>query len=53
MDDILCRGPLESTRRFYEALADRFDCKDPTYLEEGYPIKYVGLDIELYNTAES
>ena len=49
VDDILCRGPVESTKRFYEALADRFDCKDPTYLEEDYPIKYVGLDIELYS----
>ena len=49
VDDILCRGPRDATEKFYAALANRFDCKDPTYLEEGYPIKYVGLDIELHD----
>ena len=48
VDDILCRGPREATEQFYTALREKFACKDPTYLEPDYPIKYVGLDIETY-----
>ena len=45
VDDILCRGSPEATAEFYRMLGDRFDCKDPTYLSDSSPIKYVGFDI--------
>ena len=48
VDDIICRGSRKDTEAFYNALEARFQCKDPSYLEEGFPIKYVGLDIEQY-----
>ena len=46
VDDILCRGSPEATTEFYKALGQRFDCKDPTYLSDASPIKYVGFDIQ-------
>ena len=49
VDDIICRGSREATDSFYAALEKRFQCKDPAYLEEDFPIRYVGLDIELCN----
>ena len=45
VDDILCRGSPEATAEFYKALGERFDCKDPAYLSDSSPIKYVGFDI--------
>ena len=28
VDDLICRGSMEETEKFYELLADKFDCKD-------------------------
>ena len=44
-DDILCRGSRVESDRFYTAMADRFDCKDPTYLEVGGRLTFTGLDV--------
>ena len=41
-DDFLCRGRKEVTEKFYEDLSDRFECKDPTYLQPDNPIVFRG-----------
>ena len=46
-DDFLCRGSRVESDRFYTALMNRFDCKDPTYLEVGSTLTFTGLDISL------
>jgi len=33
VDDILCRGSVDETEKFYKALSERFDTKDPEYME--------------------
>ena len=48
VDDILTRGSKESTDAFFEALARRFDCKDPEYLTEGDKIVYTGWEISMF-----
>jgi len=47
VDDILCRGSKEQSDLFYKAMAIRFKMKDPTYLTETTPIRYIGMDITL------
>ena len=43
VDGILCRGPMGATVQFYKDLEKRFEVKDPTYLTDETPIKYVTL----------
>ena len=47
-DDFLCRGSGEVSERFYAALAERFECKDPTWLIVESPMTFTGMDISLY-----
>ena len=49
VDDILCRGPMGATVQFYKDLEKRFEVKDPTYLTDETPIKYVGFDIRTWH----
>ena len=37
---------------FYAALAERFECKDPTWLSVGSPMTFTGMDISLYTEDE-
>ena len=46
-DDFLCRGSRQVSEDFYSALARRFDCKDPTYLELGETLTFTGMDISM------
>ena len=46
-DDFLCRGSKQASVAFYEALARRFDCKDPNWLNVGDTLTFTGLDISL------
>ena len=45
VDDFLCRGSVESSKGFYEALKGRFDCKDESYLAEGQPLVFTGMTV--------
>ena len=47
-DDFLCRGSREVSERFYAALAERFECKDPTWLSVEGPMTFTGMDISMY-----
>ena len=51
-DDFLCRGSKEVSEGFYAALAERFECKDPTWLSVGSPMTFTGMDISLYTEGE-
>ena len=51
-DDFLYGGSREVAERFYTALAERFECKDPTWLSVGSPITFTGMDISLYTEGE-
>ena len=44
-DDFLCRGSKEVTDKFYKDLTDKFECKDPTYLQPDNPIVFTGMRI--------
>ena len=52
VDVILCRGPMVATEKFYKDLEGRFKIKDPTYLTEESPIRYVGFDIRTWRKDE-
>lgn len=47
VDDLLTRGSRESTDAFFRAMSDRFDCKDPTYLQEDSSITFTGWEVSL------
>ena len=47
-DDFLCRGSKEVSEQFYAALAKRFECKDPSWLSEGSPMTFTGMDIKQF-----
>ena len=51
-DDLLCRGSREVSEKFYTALAERFECKDPTWLSVESPMTFTGMDISLYTEGE-
>ena len=53
-DDFLCRVTCsrEVSERFYTALAERFECKDPTWLSVGSPMSSTGMDISWYTEGE-
>ena len=51
-DDFLCRGSREVSEKFYTALAERFECKDPTWLSVEDPMTFTGMDISLYTEGE-
>ena len=36
------------SEKFYAALADRFECKDPSWLSEGSPMTFTGMDIKQF-----
>ena len=44
-DDFLCRGSREVSERFYAALAERFECKDPDWLSVDSTLTFTGMDI--------
>ena len=44
-DDFLCRGNREVSERFYVALAERFECKDPDWLSVDSTLTFTGMDI--------
>ena len=48
-DDFLCRG---SEEKFYTTLAERFQCKDPTWLTVESPMTFNGMDVSLYTEGE-
>ena len=43
-DDFLCRGSKEVPERFYAALAERFECKDPDWLSVDSTLTFTGMD---------
>ena len=47
-DDFLCRGSKEVSEQFYAALSERFECKDPSWLSEGSPMTFTGMDIRQF-----
>ena len=47
VDDVLMRGSEEQSKLFYEQFEKRFQLKDPTFLTENTPIRYVGFDISM------
>ena len=47
-DDFLCRGSKEVSEQFYAALSERFECKDPSWLSEGSPMTFTGMDIKQF-----
>ena len=49
VDDVLLRGSIEQSRIFYKQFEERFQLKDPTYLTENDPIRYVGFDICMHS----
>ena len=51
-DDFLCRGSREVSEKFYAALAERFECKDPSWLSVGSPLIFTGMDISEVAGAE-
>ena len=51
-DDFLCRGSREVSEKFYAALAERFECKDPSWLSVGSPLTFTGMDISEVAGAE-
>lgn len=44
-DDFLYRGSKDATDKFYEDLRNKFECKDPTYLQQDSPIVFTGMRI--------
>ena len=50
VDDILCRGSEGETEKFYEAMRERFDVKDPSYLTVDTPLTYVGIDVSMFES---
>ena len=51
-DDFLCKGSKEVSEWFCAALAERFECKDPTWLSVGSPMTFIGMDTSLYIEGE-
>ena len=47
-DNFLCRGSKEAIEQFYAALSERFECRDPSWLSEGNPITFTGMDIKQF-----
>ena len=45
VDDLICRGSMEETEKFYELLADKFDCKDYNILSPDNRLAFLGFDI--------
>ena len=45
VDDLLCRGRREVSAQFFIKLMERFDCKDPSFLEVGTQIDFCGLNM--------
>ena len=45
VDDLICRGSIEETERFYKLLADKFDCKDYNILAPDNRLAFLGFDI--------
>ena len=52
-DDFLCRGSRTVSEQFYAALADKFDCKDPTYLELGESLTFTGTEISMHSEGQT
>ena len=47
-DDFLCIGSKEVSEQFYAALSERFECKDPSWLSEGSPMTFTGMNIKQF-----
>jgi hypothetical protein len=52
VDDILCRGSSDETKSFYDAIKNRFDTKEPEYVEPSldrvspeHKLGFIGFDI--------
>ena len=45
VDDLICRGSMEETIKFYKLLEDRFDCKDYNILAPDNKLAFLGFDI--------
>ena len=45
VDDLICRGSMEETERFYKLLAEKFDCKDYNILAPDNRLAFLGFDI--------
>jgi len=45
VDDLLLRGTADATTEFYKEFEKAFDIKDPSYLAEEAPLRFVGFDI--------
>ena len=45
VDDLICRGSMEETEKFYKLLADKFDCKDYNILSPDNRLAFLGFDI--------
>ena len=53
VDDLLVRGTAKASKEFHAALSTRFDCRgDPSYLEAGSPLEFLGFTITMEETAE-
>ena len=45
VDDLLVKGSPTATTDFYAALANRFECKDPSFLTPDDTLDYVGFNL--------